>query len=53
MELGTDLADAADVILATGEVDGAIDAWTLEELEQLADLGSVRSALVGSNDLWH
>ena len=43
-------ADAADAILAAGEPDAAFAAWTLEELDDLADLGSVRSAFAGSDD---
>ena len=43
-------AAAADAILSAGEPDAAFAAWTLDELDDLADLGSVRSAFAGSDD---
>ena len=42
--------DLGDAILAGGESDASFDAWTLDELDHLADLGSVRSAFAGSDD---
>jgi hypothetical protein len=41
----------ADAILSVGEPDVAqYDAWTLDELDRLADLGSVRSAWAGTDE---
>jgi hypothetical protein len=47
MKTQTDLADA---ILAGGESDTSFDVWTLDELDNLTDLDSVRSALAGSEE---
>ena len=40
----------ADAILFAGEPDAQYDAWTLDELDRLADLGSVRSAWAGTGE---
>jgi hypothetical protein len=42
----TDTYDQVDAILAAEEP----SAWTLDELESSADLGSLRSAWAGSDD---
>jgi hypothetical protein len=39
-----------DAILSLGEPDAQYDAWTLDELDRFADLGSVRSAWAGCDD---
>jgi hypothetical protein len=39
-----------DAILFAGEPDAQYDAWTLDELDRLADLGSVRSAWAGTDE---
>jgi hypothetical protein len=48
MKTQIDPNDAGD--LAPGEPDAAFDAWTLDELDDLAGLGSVRVAFAGSDD---
>lgn len=39
----------SNVILFAEEPDAEIAAWTLDELEHLVDLGSVRSAVAGTD----
>ena len=48
MRMQTDRYAADDAILAEGEGDAALAAWTLEELED--DLGASRPAFAGSDD---
>ena len=43
-------ADAAEAVLFAEDPGIAIDAWTLNELDHLADLGSVRAAWAGTDD---
>jgi hypothetical protein len=43
-------ADAAEAILFAEDPGVPIDAWTLDELDGLADLGSVRAAWAGTDD---
>jgi hypothetical protein len=50
MNLQIDREALGDAILSAGEPDGQYDAWTLDELDRLADLGSVRSAWAGTDD---
>jgi hypothetical protein len=45
-----DPAAADDAMPKTGEPDEPVDAWTLDELDQLGDLRSVRSAWTGADD---
>lgn len=40
----------ADAILSAGEPDAQYAAWTLDELDSLADLGSVRSAWASADE---
>ena len=51
MNLQIDREALADAILSAGEPDAQYDAWTLDELDRLADLGSVRSAWAGTEGL--
>ena len=39
----------SSAILLAEEPDAEIAAWTLDELDHLADLGSVRSAVAGTD----
>jgi hypothetical protein len=41
---------AADDAMKIGEPDEPVDAWTLDELDQLGDLRSLRSAWTGAGD---
>jgi hypothetical protein len=45
-----DLDGVRDTILNAEEPDAAIAAWTLDELDDLADLGSVRFAVAGTDE---
>lgn len=38
------------VLLSTNEATVPIDVWTMDELDQYADLDSVRSAWINSHD---
>jgi hypothetical protein len=40
----------ADDAMKIGEPDEPVDAWTLDELDQLGDLRSLRSAWTGAGD---
>jgi hypothetical protein len=42
--------DATNTVLTAEESDAAFAAWTLEEIDDFTDLGSVRSAPAGSDD---
>jgi hypothetical protein len=50
MKTRIDRDEPADAILAGGEGDASFDAWTLDELDHLDDLASVRSAVAGSDE---
>jgi len=50
MNLRTDTEALVDGMPFAEEPDAPIAAWTLDELDHLADLGSVRAALEGSDD---
>jgi len=41
----------AESLLFVDEIDDAVAEWTLDELDRSADLGSMRSAWAGANDL--
>ena len=41
---------AADDAMKIGEPDEPVDAWTLDELDQLGDLRSLRSVWTGADD---
>lgn len=43
-------ADAAETVLLAEDPGVPIDAWTLDELDRLADLRSVRAAWAGTDD---
>jgi hypothetical protein len=47
----TDHEDVRDTSLEAEESDAEIDAWTLEEIDDLADLGSVRWLQAGGDDV--
>jgi hypothetical protein len=49
MSAKIDQAAVTDSMLSVEEPCPEIDAWTLDELDQLADLGSIRSAHADSN----
>ena len=50
MNLQTVTEPFADAILFADEPDEPITAWTLDELDHLADLGSVQAARAGTDD---
>jgi hypothetical protein len=50
MKRHIDREDATDAVLTAEEPDAGFDAWTLDELDDLTDLGSVRLASAGSDD---
>jgi hypothetical protein len=50
MDAPSDLELATDAILLLEEPDALIAAWTLGELDHLADLGSIRSAWADGHD---
>ena len=50
MNLRTVSETFADANPFAEEPDAPIDAWTLDELDHLADLGSVRAARAGTDD---
>jgi hypothetical protein len=41
---------AADDPMKSGEPDEPVDAWTLDELDQLGELHSLRSVWTGADD---
>jgi len=41
---------AADDAMKVGEADAPVDAWTLDELDEFGELGSLRSAWTSSDD---
>ena len=50
MSTRDDPATADDAMLKIDEPDAPVDAWTLDELDQLGDLRSLRSAWTGAGD---
>jgi hypothetical protein len=49
MSMQNDTDILASAIAFAEEADATIDAWTLDELESLADLGSIRAAWAGTS----
>jgi hypothetical protein len=50
MDAGFDRSPFADEISSLAECDAPVSAWTLDELDTSADLGSFRSALAATDD---
>jgi hypothetical protein len=50
MNMQIDREAMADAILFAGEPDAQYDAWTLDELDQFADIGLVRAARLADDD---
>ena len=50
MSTTIDRYDVRDTILNAEEPDAAIAAWSLDEFDDFADLGSVRLAVAGTDE---
>jgi hypothetical protein len=48
----TQKSEKTDAISYFEDIEVEVDAWTLEELEDSADIGSLRSAMTGAHDHW-